>query len=174
MNASAYVQKVEDLQTIVTDAVGVTRNLSIDELQSKGIEVDAVFVPEFIDGLTLTGTFNFNDVEIESFPERPDLEGIRFRDNPRLSYSMIGDYRRDVTADGAKGFLRAEWAWQSSKNTSLDRCPRPSWTNMDCSIYGLGCRTQKTHWHSHSRSRMCLTKTSSILCSRLPTARLMA
>ncbi|MBO6505371.1 MAG: TonB-dependent receptor [Kordiimonadaceae bacterium] len=123
VNASAYVQKVEDLQTIVTDAVGVTRNLSIDELQSKGIEVDAVFVPEFIDGLTLTGTFNFNDVEIESFPERPDLEGIRFRDNPRLSYSMIGDYRRDVTADGAKGFLRAEWAWQSSKNTSLDRLP---------------------------------------------------
>lgn len=123
INASAYSQKVADLQTIVTDAVGVTRNLSISELQSNGLEVDAVLVPAFAEGLTISGTFNFNDVEIEEFPERPDLEGIRFRDNPRVSYSLIGDYRRELLANGAKGFLRAEWAWQSSKNTSLDRLP---------------------------------------------------
>lgn len=132
VNASAYIQKVNDLQTIVTDDVGVTRNLSINELQSKGLEVDAVYVPAFAEGLTFTGAFNFNDVEIEEFSARTDLEGIRFRDNPRVSYSLIGDYRREVLANGAKGFLRAEWAWQGNKNTSLDRLPT---TRVDA--YGL-------------------------------------
>lgn len=132
LNASAYSQKVSDLQTIVTDDVGVTRNLSVNELSSVGFELDAVFVPESIEGLTLTGSFNFNHVEIKEFEARRDLEGIRFRDNPRVSYSMIADYRREIMDNGANGFLRAEWAWQAGKNTALDRNP-----TSDINSYGL-------------------------------------
>ncbi len=123
VNVALYHQDVRDVQGIATNANGVTLNLSIDKIRAKGIEADFILRPAALPGFTLSGSFTHNDIEINQFAERPDLVGVRYRDNPRFFYSVVGDYRTNFGASDFEGFLRGEWTWQSSKNTSLVRDP---------------------------------------------------
>ncbi|WP_109355670.1 TonB-dependent receptor [Sphingorhabdus sp. EL138] len=123
VNVALYHQDVRDVQGIATDANGVTLNLSIDKIRAKGIEADFFLKPAALPGFTLSGSFTYNDIEINEFAARPDLVGIRYRDNPRFFYSVVGDYRTSLGNSDLEGFLRGEWTWQSSKNTSLARDP---------------------------------------------------
>ncbi|NRA30233.1 MAG: TonB-dependent receptor [Parvularculaceae bacterium] len=132
LNVAVYDQTVNDLQTINTDNTGTVTNLSIDEISSQGVEADLTVTPSGIPGLTVVASLTFNDVEIVQFDERPDLEGIRFRDNPKWFYSAFADYRRSLSDQGHEGFVRAEWTWQSSKNAAFDRA---DFTEIDA--YGL-------------------------------------
>lgn len=122
-NITFYSQNVRNLQTISTDALGVTTNLSITKLQSRGIEADLVLAPRILQGFTLTGSFTLNDIKIDKFTARPDLEGLRFRDNPKYFYSAVGDYRSKLFGSDYEGFMRAEWTWQSGKFSSLNLAP---------------------------------------------------
>ncbi len=121
INATLFHQQVKNLQAIASDDIGTVTNLSIDRVRSRGIEMDLVYNPAFIEGLTLTVGVTYLDIEIRRFAERQDLEGIRFRDNPKWTYSIIGDYGFQITNSGYSGFFRAEWYWQDDKNTNLDR-----------------------------------------------------
>ncbi len=132
VNLALYDQKVRDLQTISSDSIGVTTNLSIDRLKSRGIELDAIITPAGLPGLTLSGSLTHSDIEIDRFAERPDLEGVRFRDNPRWFYSAVADYRSDLWQTEYSWFARAEWSWQSSKNSITER---PAYAEVDS--YGL-------------------------------------
>ena len=123
LNVALYHQDVRDVQGIATNANGVTQNLSIDKIRAKGIEADFILLPAALPGFTLSGSFTFNDIEINQFTERPDLVGVRYRDNPRFFYSLVGDYRTNIGDSDYEGFLRGEWTWQSAKNTSLARDP---------------------------------------------------
>lgn len=123
VNVVLYHQDVQDVQGISTDQNGVTGNLSIDKIRSKGIEADMILRPAALPGFTLSGSFTFNDIEINEFAARPDLVGIRYRDNPRFFYSVVGDYRTELGDSDYEGFLRGEWTWQSSKVTNLERNP---------------------------------------------------
>lgn len=123
VNVALYHQDVRDVQGIATDANGVTLNLSIDKIRAKGVEADFLLRPAALPGFTLSGSFTYNDIEINQFAARPDLVGIRYRDNPRFFYSVVGDYRTDLGDSDFEAFLRGEWTWQSSKNTSLVRDP---------------------------------------------------
>ena len=118
-NVTFYSQNIKNLQTISQNSVGATLNLSIDKLVSKGLEAEVILRPAFIPGLTLTGAYTLNDVKIDKFTARPDLVGKRFRDNSHDFYSIIGDYRLPLGGSDFEGFLRAEWTWQSAKNTDL-------------------------------------------------------
>jgi iron complex outermembrane receptor protein len=130
-NLTGFHQNVDDLQAIATNSLGSTINLSIDRVNSIGLELETTWEPTFINGLTLTGTGTFNEVDIVQFGERPDLVDRRFRDTPRFYYSVIGDYNLALVGDWS-GFLRGEWTWQSSKNSSLARA---TFSNIDA--YGL-------------------------------------
>lgn len=123
VNVALYHQDVRDVQGIATDANGVTLNLSIDKVRAKGVEADFILRPASLPGFTLSGSFAYNDIEINQFAARPDLVGVRYRDNPRFFYSVIGDYRTNLGDSDYEGFLRGEWTWQSAKNTSLVRDP---------------------------------------------------
>lgn len=123
LNVTLYHQDVRDLQGISSDAAGNAINVSIDEVSATGIEADFFLRPAALDGFTLAGSLAYNDIEISAFSERPDLEGIRYRDNPRFFYSLIGDYRTNLFGSDFEGFIRGEWSWQSSKNTNLARAP---------------------------------------------------
>ncbi len=118
-NVTFFHQNVRDLQTITSDSLGNVLNLSIDKLNTMGIEADLVFAPNFIDGLTITGGFTWNEVDIVEFSDNVALEGSRFRDSPRYFYSLIGNYQKPILNTNFTGFLQGEWAWQSSKNTTL-------------------------------------------------------
>lgn len=131
-NIVLFHQDVENLQAITTNAVGVTLNEGFEKVNSIGVEADVIYTPQSIDGLTLTGGFTFNEVDIAEFTANPTLEDRRFRDAPRFFYSLTGDYRREITDSGFEGFVRAEWAWQSAKNSNSN--PTPS-TQIDS--YGL-------------------------------------
>ena len=122
LNTAVFYQSVEDLQAIATDQFGIGRNLSIDEVLSTGVEADLIWVPGSIDGLTLTAGIGYLDTNIEEFCDRPDLEDKRFRDVPRWTYSLTGDYQFTVSG-GWNGFVRAEFVGQSRKNTNLDDDP---------------------------------------------------
>jgi iron complex outermembrane receptor protein len=131
-NVVLFHQDVENLQAITTNAVGVTLNEGFEKVNSIGVEADVIYTPKAIDGLTLTGGFTFNEVDIAEFTANPTLEDRRFRDAPRFFYSLTGDYRREITKSGFEGFVRAEWSWQSAKNSNSN--PTPS-TQIDS--YGL-------------------------------------
>lgn len=132
VNVTAYDQQVRNLQTITSNSVGATLNLSIDKIKSRGIEAEVILRPAAIPGLTLSGAYTLNDVTIDNFAARPDLKGKRFRDNAHDFYSIVGDYRFPITQSGFGGFARAEWAWQSAKNTDLNG---GAFANVDS--YGL-------------------------------------
>ncbi len=119
-NVTVYAENLRDLQTITTTATGVTENLSINKIRSKGVEVEAILRPRALPGLTLSGTFDLNDIHIISFVANPILNGATLPNNPRYFYSVVGDYRAKLGGSDYEGFLRAEWTHQSSKNTALN------------------------------------------------------
>ncbi len=131
-NVTIYSQNIKNLQTITSNAVGATLNLSIDKLSSKGVEAEIILRPAALRGLTLSGSYTLNDVKISNFAARPDLNGKRFRDNSHDFYSIVGDYRTNLGHSGFEGFARAEWSWQSGKNTDLNQA---AYANVDA--YGL-------------------------------------
>ncbi len=117
INAVVFDQTVNDLQAISTDLSGVTTNLSIDEVSSKGAEVDLTF--NATENLSFSAGFTYLDVEFARFDERPDLVGTPYFDVPETAYSLIGNYTFDLGANGYRGFLRGEYYWQDDKNTAL-------------------------------------------------------
>lgn len=131
-NITFYSQQLRNLQTITPSAVGAALNIGIDKLKSKGIEAEVILRPAILPGLTLTGAYTLNDIKIAKFSANPALVGLRFRDNAHDFYSVIGDYRTDLGSSNFQGFVRAEWTWQSGKNTDL--AGRPLY-NVDS--YGL-------------------------------------
>ncbi len=131
-NVTFYSQELENLQTITQTAVGAALNIGIDLLKSKGIEAEVILRPKALPGLTLSGAYTLNDVTIAKFTATPALNGKRFRDNSHDFYSIIGDYRTKFGSSGFEGFLRAEWSWQSAKNTDLNGA---AYANVD--PYGL-------------------------------------
>jgi iron complex outermembrane receptor protein len=118
-NVTFYNQKLKNLQTITPSAIGAALNVGIDEIKSQGIELEMVLRPAALPGLTISGAYTLNDIKIEKFAANPALEGLRFRDNAKHFYSLIGDYRTSLGSSDFEGFLRAEWAWQGDKNTDL-------------------------------------------------------
>ncbi len=119
-NVTFYHQELRNLQTITPSAIGAALNVGIDLIRSKGIEAEIILRPAALPGFTLTGAYTLNDVRIAKFAATPALEGKRFRDNAHDFYSIIGDYRTKLGGSGFEGFLRAEWTWQSAKNTDLN------------------------------------------------------
>jgi iron complex outermembrane recepter protein len=118
-NITLYSQQLRNLQTITPSAVGAALNIGIDLLKSKGIEAEVILRPAALPGLTLTGAYTLNDIKIAKFAANPALVGLRFRDNAHDFYSIIGDYRTALGSSNFQGFVRAEYAWQSAKNTDL-------------------------------------------------------
>ena len=118
-NITFYSQQLRNLQTITPSAIGAALNVGIDLIKSKGIEMEVILRPAALPGLTLSGGYTLNDIKIANFASNPALNGTRFRDNAHDFYSIIGDYRTKLGGSGFEGFLRAEWAWQSAKNTDL-------------------------------------------------------
>jgi iron complex outermembrane recepter protein len=122
-NITFYSQQLRNLQTITPSAIGAALNVGIDLIKSKGIEFEMVLRPAAIPGLTITGGYTLNDIKIAKFAANPALEGLRFRDNAGVFYSLIGDYRTKLGGSGIEGFIRAEWTWQGAKNTDLANRP---------------------------------------------------
>ena len=118
-NITFYNQELKNLQTITPSAIGAALNVGIDKIKSKGIEVEMVLRPAALPGLTITGGYTLNDIKIAKFAANPALVGLRFRDNAKHFYSVIGDYRTKLGGSGFEGFARAEWTWQGDKNTDL-------------------------------------------------------
>ncbi len=131
-NITLYSQELENLQTITQTAVGAALNIGIDLLKSKGIEAEVILRPKALPGLTISGSYTLNDVTIAKFTANPALNGKSFRDNAHDFYSIVGDYRTKFGSSDFEGFLRAEWSWQSSKNTDLNG---GAYANVDA--YGL-------------------------------------
>ncbi|MEM8497980.1 MAG: TonB-dependent receptor [Pseudomonadota bacterium] len=130
INAVLFNQSVEDVQAISTDGQGNTTNLSIDEVLSRGLELDLQYAAT--DNLTFSATVTYLDVTFEEFVERPDIEGTAYFDVPEKAISFTSDYRFDIGAAGYTGFVRGEYFWQSEKNTSLG-----GGANRDVGSYGL-------------------------------------
>ncbi len=118
-NVTFYSQQLKNLQTITPSAIGAALNVGIDLIKSKGIELEMILRPAALPGLTLTGGYTLNDIKIAKFAANPALVGLRFRDNAHDFYSIIGDYRSKLGSSEFEGFMRAEWTWQSAKNTDL-------------------------------------------------------
>ncbi len=118
-NITFYNQQLRNLQTITPSAIGAALNVGIDKIKSKGIEVEVVLRPAMLPGLTITGGYTVNDIKIAKFAANPALVGLRFRDNAKHFYSVIGDYRTKLGGSEFEGFARAEWTWQGDKNTDL-------------------------------------------------------
>jgi iron complex outermembrane recepter protein len=131
-NITLYSQELENLQTITQTAVGAALNIGIDLLKSKGIEAEVILRPKALPGLTLSAAYTLNDVTIAKFTANPALNGKSFRDNAHDFYSIVGDYQTKLGSSGFDGFLRAEWSWQSGKNTDLNGA---AFANVDS--YGL-------------------------------------
>ena len=131
-NITFYDQELKNLQTITPSAIGAALNVGIDRIKSKGFEIEMVLRPAALPGLTITGGYTLNDIKIAKFDATPALVGLRFRDNAKHFYSVIGDYRTKLGESEFEGFARAEWTWQGDKNTDLANRPI-----YDVESYGL-------------------------------------
>ena len=117
INTALFTQSVEDLQSINRDAAGLTRNISITEILSKGLEADITYLPP-VDGLTLSASLTWLDVKYEKFDDQPALEGADYQGVPEWAISFIGDYGFEIGDGGWDSFVRAEYYWQDEKNSS--------------------------------------------------------
>ena len=120
LNLALFSEEVEDLQAIAPTVSG-TRNISIGEILSKGIEAELLWVPN--ERLRIGATFTYLDVTIEKFDENPAIEGDDFRDVPDWSYSLTADYNFPIGSGGYEGFIRTEIVGQDDKNTNLEGSP---------------------------------------------------
>lgn len=118
-NITFYDQELKNLQTITPSAIGAALNVGIDRIKSRGFELEMVLRPAALPGLTITGGYTLNNIKIAKFDANPALVGLRFRDNAKHFYSVIGDYRTKLGGSEFEGFARAEWTWQGDKNTDL-------------------------------------------------------
>lgn len=122
VNTVLFHQKVNNLQTISNDGT-TTRNLSIGEVLSRGLEADIYYYPQSIQGLGFSSSITYLDVSYEEFAERPELVGKPFADVPQWAISLTSDYEYELGNTGYQAFLRGEYTWQSEKNTSVDASP---------------------------------------------------
>lgn len=116
LNLTAFREEIEDLQAIAPTLAG-TRNISIDDVLSQGIELELMYQPS--DALSFSASFTYLDVSIEKFAGNPALEGDDYRDVPNWAYSVSADYNFPINDSGYLGFVRLEATGQGEKNTSL-------------------------------------------------------
>ncbi len=76
INLGAYHYKFVDLQVDFFDAATVQLiTYNAGSVKQDGIEADFVFAPRSIDGLSITGSVNYNDARYGNFPQAPCYGG---------------------------------------------------------------------------------------------------
>lgn len=131
INTVIFDQSIEGVQAISTGSDGRVRNLSIDEVSSKGLELDLLYSPN--ERVLLSAGITYLDVEFARYDERPDLVGQAYFDVPDLAFSLTGSYDFPLGSSGYTGFVRGEYFWQDDKNTSLGGD-----SASDVDSYGVG------------------------------------
>jgi iron complex outermembrane receptor protein len=132
LNTAIYHQTVEGYQRINSNQDNsFTQNLGIDEVESKGLEVDMTYATP-VEGLMLSASLSYIDVSYSEYVQQPAAEGTRLAFIPEKSASLISTYRFDIA--GWKAFSRLEYAWQDEKNTTGGVIPNP---RFDVDSYGL-------------------------------------
>lgn len=76
-----------------------------------------------LNGLTLTGALTHNPVKIIGCTAYPDLNSKPLPYNSKDSHSIIGDYPTKPGESDFESFLRAEYSWQSARNSNLNQNP---------------------------------------------------
>lgn len=132
LNTAIYHQTVEGYQRINSNQDNsFTQNLGIDEVESKGFEMDLSYATP-IDGLMIAASYSYIDVTYSEYVQQPAAEGTPLAFIPEKSASFIGTYRFDLA--GWNAFSRLEYTWQDEKNTTGGVIPNP---RFDIDSYGL-------------------------------------
>lgn len=133
LNGAVFYQTYDDFQVTQTTPDGSSVLITnAAEVNSRGLEVE--FVALVSEHLTLSGNATWLRNKYEEYENAPcpdldapsciggrqDLSGKTLDNAPRLSYSLSGEYRRDLSRfQGVEGFSRLDVVYRGSTNLDV-------------------------------------------------------
>ena len=153
-NIAAYTAQIDDFQANNFDnstGVTITRLTNAGSVETRGIEIDAIWSP--IDNLTLNGAISINDATIDEFncPVDPTTgmppmsctsrSGLDLFFSPDVNYSFGASYEVDLTEDYA-AFINGTFSHVDEQLSLLPgndgsvspNSPLPSYNQLDINI----------------------------------------
>ncbi len=149
LTANAFYTELMNFQSQTSVFVGtalISRPLNIDQITSKGFELNAF--GEIADGFSINAGYQFNDI---SYPtgylgdDGGNLGGTQFLNAPRHKFTLSGDYGFPV-ADGLELFVNANVVWKSSVLLAARSDPRYRYPSHEIINGGFGVRDEDGGW----------------------------
>ncbi|MEM9014728.1 MAG: TonB-dependent receptor, partial [Pseudomonadota bacterium] len=153
-NIAAYTAEIDGFQANNFDnstGVTITRLTNAGTVETRGIEIDAIWSP--IDNLTFTGSIALNDAEIKEFncPVDPttgsppadctDRSGLDLFFSPDVNYTFGASYETPIT-ENFSGFINGTFAHVDDQLSLLPgndgsvspNSPLPSYNQLDINV----------------------------------------
>lgn len=148
LNAALFFVDVENLQTTIFDP-SITNLFFSDnaaDAEITGIEGDFVWLPEFNQGLTVTGAFSFLDSEITNVitPTNDVRRGDELAYAPRFQGTLRVRYEWDMASTGLVAHVMPTASFSSSAFSdivTINRDEMDNWT-----IFGLTAGVTAERW----------------------------
>ena len=108
-NGAVFFSDIEDLQTGIFDA-SITNLFFTDnaaDAEVKGVEGDILWMPDSVDGLTVSGSFAFNDSEITKVitPTNDVTKGDSLAFAPEFQFSLRARYEWSIGSGRVAHFM---------------------------------------------------------------------
>ncbi len=123
LNAALFFIDIENLQTTIFDT-SITNLFFSDNAANaevKGIEGDFIWLPESMDGLTVSGAFSFLDTEITEVltPTNDVVKGDELAFAPQFQGNLRARYEWDIGSKGWLAHVMPSISWSSEAYSDI-------------------------------------------------------
>jgi len=183
LNWSAFIENIDDLQSTIFDSNIVNLFFSDNAANARvrGVEADFIWLPEAIDGLTVSGAISLLDTEIlETISTTSAIApaGSELANAPGLQTSLRARYEWNL-GNGMDVWIMPQLSHSSSSYSDIvliNRIEQDAWTVLDVSagvIRGnwrvdarIGNLTDEravlTSWYGNDRERLTINRPRSL------------
>lgn len=179
LNWSAFIENIDDLQSTIFDSNIVNLFFSDNAANARvrGVEADFIWLPEAIDGLTVSGAVSLLDTEIlETISTTSAIApvGSELANAPGIQTSLRARYGWSL-GNGMDAYVMPQFSYSSSSYSDIvliNRIEQDAWTVLDISaglIRGnwrvdarIGNVTDEravlTSWYGNDRERLTINR----------------
>ncbi|MCY3566203.1 MAG: TonB-dependent receptor, partial [Gammaproteobacteria bacterium] len=183
LNWSAFIENIDDLQSTIFDSNIVNLFFSDNAANARvrGVEADFIWLPEAIDGLTVSGAISLLDTEIlETISTTSAIApaGSELANAPGFQTSLRARYEWSL-GNGMDAWIMPQLSHSSSSYSDIvliNRIEQDAWTVLDVSagvIRGnwrvdarIGNLTDEravlTSWYGNDRERLAINRPRSL------------
>ena len=179
LNWSAFIENIDDLQSTIFDSNIVNLFFSDNAANARvrGVEADFIWLPQAIDGLTVSGAVSLLDTEIlETISTTSAIApvGSELANAPGIQTSLRARYGWSL-GNGMDAYVMPQFSYSSSSYSDIvliNRIEQDAWTVLDISaglIRGnwrvdarIGNVTDEravlTSWYGNDRERLTINR----------------